>query len=360
MINAVNKIEVIKGHFRSSLQYEVNFRDPKSFNEKLQWLKLFYQNPVLTRCSDKIAAKDYIREKLGRDICIPTLATYRTAAEFRIEELPEKFVLKLNSGSGNMLVCTDKKSFDASAARARIAKWLKPASNRYFCSYEWSYKNIQQGVIVEQLLGDGGKLRDYKFFCFNGEPRCLYTTSRIQGKLHVNYYDLDWNPLPFTREYPSDPVPVPRPDRLEEMISISKILAKDFPFIRVDLYCMESRVFFGELTFYPGNGTGRFDPEKADYDLGEWLTLPDHALFLPDENKPPIQVPRGVIDELLDLTDPLPLPLHPPVDPEKARLIDKIERMQKSHSWRLTAPFRFLRRALFKTPTKQEPTPHLT
>ncbi|CAM3037876.1 ATP-grasp fold amidoligase family protein [Rariglobus hedericola] len=347
----MNKIDVIKAHFRAALRYELNLREPKSYNEKIQWLKLFYQDPLLTRCADKIAVKDHVREKLGRDICIPTLAAYRTVEDFRIEDLPDQFVLKLNSGSGQMLICADKKSFDFDAAHARIATWLEPASNHYFFGHEWAYKNIQPGVIAEQLLGNGEPLRNYKFICFNGEPNCLYTTVQLGGKLYVDFYDFEWNHLPFDLlDYPNSPQPPLRPDKLEEMICISKILAKDFPFVRVDLYCIESRVFFGELTFYPSNGTVSFDPQKADYDLGALLTLPDHAVLLPDENKPPIKVSLDALHELCDLTDHLPPSPHAHVDVEMAHLVDKIERMQKSYSWRLTAPFRFLRRLFYRPP----------
>lgn len=340
----MNKIDVVKEHFRSALHFELNLLDPKSFNEKIQWLKLFYQDPLFTRCADKITAKDYVREKMGRDICIPTLAIYRTVDDFRIEELPNRFILKLNSGSDQMLVCTDKSTFDVKAARDMIVEWLKPETNHYFTSFEWSYKNIQAGVLAEHLLGDGGRLRDYKFFCFHGEPCCLYTTSRPGGTLHMDFYDLDWNHLPYRREYPKDPVRAPRPEGLAEMIDVAKTLSKDFAFVRVDLYCMGSQVFFGELTFYPANGIGQFTPLKTDYELGALLTLPDHALFLPDANMPPIQVPRSAINELFDLFAPLPLTVAAPIDPAIDRLRDKIERMQKSFSWRLTAPLRFLRR----------------
>lgn len=346
----MNVIDYVRTHFSRSVGYELNLRDPRSFNERIQWLKLFYHDPRYPVLADKSRVKDYVRQKLGRDICVPTLAAYTDIQQFRIEDLPDSFVLKLASGSGKNFVCPDKKSLDVAATHALITRWLRPSANHYFYSYEWCYKNIPSCVIAEVMLGDGNKLVDYKFFCTHGKPEMVYATSRTDGKLNVDFFDLEWNHLPFTRQYPNAPTVPRRPEKLAEMAEIACKLAEDFAFVRVDLYCEDSQIFFGELTFYPGNGMGDFKPEKTDFDLAHLVPLPEHALLLADENQPPIKIPREALNCLLDLTDHVARPLPSPPDPELLRLADKIARMQNSLSWRATAPFRFLRRAISKKP----------
>ncbi len=334
----MNQIAFIQEQFRHQTGYALNLRDPRAFNEKLQWFKLFYQHPLLTRCADKITVKDYVREKLGRDICIPTLATYGSAEEFNPDELPVPFVLKLNSGSGQVAICRERASFDLAATRCQLEKWLRPTSNHYFHSFEWSYKDIGSRIIAEPMIGEPSMLTDYKFMCFNGEPRCLFTaTNRTRG-LYIDFFDLDWNHLPFTRLHPNSPAPIPRPEKLPEMLDIARTLAADFPFVRVDLYCQNGKIYFGELTFCPGGGLEPFSPRDWDRQLGDWLALPDHALFTPRRDGPPIAVPREQLDAFLLLVD----------TPGAGAVETKAERMQRSLSWRITAPLRAGRRLISK------------
>ncbi|MDF3059085.1 MAG: glycosyltransferase, partial [Rariglobus sp.] len=297
----MNKLESISTKFLKKVGYSPDLLQPKSFNEKIQWLKLFYQDPLLTRCSDKTAAKEYVREKVGRDICIPTLKTYNQGNELHLDELPAEFILKPNHTSGKTIICRDKAGFDLATAREKLARWLDPSSNRYFVSDEWAYRDIVPHVIAEPLIGNPDTLTDYKFLCYHGEPRCLFTATNRTKELFVDFFDTDWVHLPFQREYRNNPVEPPRPDKLEEMLAIARTLSADFPFVRVDLYCENSRIYFGELTFYPGNGMEPFTPLEWDNKLGEWLTLPEHALISPAPEHPPFKIPREHINAFIEL-----------------------------------------------------------
>ncbi len=338
LFRPVNQIEFIQQQFRHEAGYALNLRNPRSFNEKLQWLNLFYQMPELTSCCDKIKVKEYVRMKLGQDICLPTLAIYCTAEEFNPDVLPEPFVLKLNSGSGEVMFCRSRPSLDRAVITRQLRDWLRPGSNHYFHSFEWGYKDIVPRIRAEPMLAEPATLTDYKFFCFDGEPRCLLAATNRTKKLYVDFFDLDWSHLPFAALHPNSPIAVPRPEKLAEMTEYARALAKGFPFVRVDLYCPEGQIFFGELTFRSGAGMEPFTPREWGEKLGGWLTLPDHALFTPQPGKPSLIVSREQLNAFLLLVD----------SPQTEMVETKAERMQKSFSWRITAPLRADRRLISK------------
>ncbi|CAM2916135.1 ATP-grasp fold amidoligase family protein [Rariglobus hedericola] len=346
-IRALNKISYIQSQFKSSVGFELNLINPKTFCEKIQWLKLFNQDPLVTLCSDKVAVKNYVREKLGRDICIPTLKTFRSVADFNLAEMPPKFVLKLNNGSGAMLFYEGPHSFSEARIKELIEDWLGPTFSYYAQNYEWAYRYIQPTMLVEPLVPGLGKLDDYKFLCFHGEPKLLYVATRISGVLHVDYFDLEWNRLPYRRGS-NAPIPyaVARPEKFAEMCAVARTLSADFSFVRVDLYYHEHQVLFGELTFYPGNGISPFKPDHVEDELGALLHLPEHALLFSEATGRAVEVPREALPALLDMAEPLSVSAGAKTGKVACYWEDKVTRMQTSFSWRVTSPLRFVKRTL--------------
>lgn len=255
---------------------KLNLDNPKSFNEKLQWLKLYDRNPEYTQMVDKYQVRDYIKEKIGEDILVPLLGVYNNFEEINFDLLPNQFVLKPNHTSGDIFICKNKSEIDSKELKKIINKWL---NRQYFWLHrEWPYKNIRPKIICEKYLVDSSneELIDYKLMCFNGEPKCILVASgrhSLTG-LKIDFLDLEWNVLPFKREKPRSNKKIPKPKTFDKMVKIAKILSKDIPFVRVDFYEVNGQLYFGELTFYPGAGFEKFEPADYDYILGNWLKLP--------------------------------------------------------------------------------------
>ena len=261
--------------YRIKMGKKLNIKHPKSFNEKIQWLKLYDRNPAYTTMVDKYKVKRYVSKKIGEEYIIPTLGVWDKFDDIDFCKLPNQFVLKCTHDSGGLVICKDKEKFDVEAARKKINKSLK--NNFFWVGREWPYKNIRPRIIAEQYLEDesGTELKDYKFMCFDGKVRCIFVCSERYSKdgLKVTFFDRDWNKLPFIRHYPSSRKEIQRPAGLGKMIELSEKLSKDIPFVRVDLYESNDTILFGELTFYPGNGLEEFEPEKWDFRLGSWIKL---------------------------------------------------------------------------------------
>jgi hypothetical protein len=302
--------KIVIEQFIARVGYAPNIDSPRSFNEKIQWYKLYYRDPLMTTCADKLAVRDYVRETASERYLIPLIAHYADADEIDFATLPEKFVLKLNCGSTTNLICRDKSQLDIAATREIVRRWLRPESNHYNHFFEWCYKDIPSRVTCETFLeSDTGDLCDYKFVCFNGKVKYLFVASeRATGNLKINFYDTEWTRLPFARGYPPNPIDRSPPQSLGEMIALAEKLAAPFPLVRVDLYEVTGRPFFGELTFYPGNGTEPFSPLEWDYKFGECLSLPasrpltvrtrSRTASTEREEVPPVDIPatkRGVV-----------------------------------------------------------------
>ena len=261
-----------KGNFGKKL----NWDNPQTFNEKLQWLKVYDRNPEYCRMVDKYEVKKYVADLIGEEYIISTLGVWDSFDDIDFDQLPDKFVLKCTHDSGSVVICQNKSSFDVDKAREKLEKKLK--RNMFWWGREWPYKNVKPRILAEQFMeDDSGELRDYKFMCFNGEVRCSFTcTDRFSGKgLHVTFFDKDWNVMPFERSYPSVKEGVPKPLNYEKMLVLAEKLSADIPFVRVDFYEVGGQIYFGELTFFPGNGMEAFQPEEWDYRLGEWIDLPN-------------------------------------------------------------------------------------
>lgn len=255
---------------------KLNLKNPQTFNEKIQWLKLNNRDPFYTQLVDKYEVRDYISKTIGSEYLIPLIGLYNNVEEIDFNALPNQFVLKCTHDSGELIICKDKSKLDIEATKKRINKCIK--RNYYYYGREWPYKNVKPRIICEKYMEEqsGTELKDYKFMCFSGEVKCLFVclNRNTETGLNVDFYDLGWNPLPFERHYKRSGIRLPKPKTFDKMVKFSEILSKGKLFVRVDFYEINGDLYFGELTFFPGSGFEEFTPEKYDYLLGSWLQLP--------------------------------------------------------------------------------------
>ncbi|MEI0510823.1 ATP-grasp fold amidoligase family protein [Brachyspira intermedia] len=270
--------DVIKAQFKHHLSYDLNLDNPTTFNEKIQWLKLYYHDPLITKCSDKYLAREYIADKIGDKYLIPLIEVYDNAEDIDFNVLPNQFVLKINWGSGQNIIVKDKSTLNIEETKNKLKYWMEPANNHYYGSFEWAYKNIKPKIICEKYIEQfDGNLYDYKIFCFNGEPKYVKVNIEHIPVYKECFYDINWNKLELETISSNSILyegNVEKPICFDLMIEIAKKLSKDFVFIRVDFYIIENLLKIGELTFYPSNGMSKFKYKKWDYELGELLTLP--------------------------------------------------------------------------------------
>ncbi len=266
----------LKALFRLSLGYKLDLRDPKTFNEKLQWLKLYNRKEEYTQMVDKVEAKKYVASVIGEEYIIPTLAVYNRAEEIDFDALPNQFVLKCNHDSGGIVICKDKSKLDKKETVRILRKGLK---RYYYWQYrEWPYKNVKRRIIAEQYMTDDGQgLADYKFFCFDGVPKVMYIASGRFSPTGAkfDFYDMDFNLLPFTNAHPNSDNSISRPAEFEKMKELATKLSKGIPQVRIDFYDVNGHLYFGEITFYHMSGIVPFVPEEWDYKLGQLIKLPE-------------------------------------------------------------------------------------
>ncbi len=269
----VTDFEYITTEYKRRTGEEINLKDPQRYSEKLQWLKLFYRNDAMPICSDKLKVRDYIENKGYKHLLNNLIAVYDNGKDINPSELPDRFAMKTNHGSSWNLICTDKNKVNWFWWKRIFNCWLK--RNLYTFGREWNYKHIEPKIIVEEFL-DHSPLVDYKFMCFNGEPKYMQINHDIDGKHYVDFLNIDWEKQGFTyRNYTMSDILVPKPEQFEEMKKIARDLAQDFPYVRVDFYNFEGRIIFGELTFFPGGGFQYPIPVEYDYILGKELQLPE-------------------------------------------------------------------------------------
>lgn len=267
----------LKMKYRLIMGKKLDLDNPKTFNEKLQWLKLHDRKPEYTMMVDKYAVRGYIAEKLGEEYLIPLLGVWDDPDDIDFDALPDKFVLKCNHNSGTgMCICRDKSKLDIEKAKKELRKGLK--QDYYLTGREWPYKNVKRKIVAEKYMVDSNNpddLVDYKFMCFNGRADFSFVCSdRFSEKgLHVTFFDRDWNVMPFERHYPYLKNGFPKPNNYEKMIEFSEKLSHGIPFVRVDFYEIDGKIYFGELTFYPGGGYEEFTPEEWDYKIGNYINL---------------------------------------------------------------------------------------
>ena len=258
---------------------KLDLKNPKLFNEKLQWLKLYNRKPEYTNMVCKYEAKKYIANIVGEKYVIPTLGVWDKFEDIDFDTLPDQFILKCTHDSGGLIICKDKSKLDMEWARNKINKTLK--NDYYITAREWPYKNVKWRIIAESIIEDKktGYLKDYKFFCFDGCVKCLYVTSNrgLEGGLKMDYFDPDWNHLPIKHyKYPNNENDVPQmPPNYKEMINIAEKLSKGIPHLRVDLYNIDGQIYVGELTFFIDAGYGEMKPDEYNRIFGEWIKLPE-------------------------------------------------------------------------------------
>ena len=273
--------EYLEKCFFARLGYELNLDNPRTFNEKLQWLKLYDRDDEYTFLVDKYEAKKIVANKIGYEYVIPTIGVWDYPEEIEFNNLPSQFVLKCshNSGTG-MYICTNKEKINLKKVRAGLTRGIK--EDYYLKGREWPYKNVKRRILAEKFMVDesGVELKDYKIFCFNGEPCYIQVDFGRFTKHERNLYSTDWNYMGFASLYPTNPeYIIPKPVCLDEMLDISKTLSKGIPFMRVDLYVIGKHIYFGEMTLYHGSGFEPFTPFEWDRKLGDLLILPEAKIY---------------------------------------------------------------------------------
>lgn len=267
--------------FLRTFGYPIDWQTPRTLNEKLNWMKRYYRNPLQQTVADKFAVRAWVVRQIGEDYLIPLLKTYARARDIRLNELPDAFVLKVNHGSGQNRIVHRKDTEDEREIRRQFAAWMR--TNHYRASREWPYKGMRPLIVAETLLQkDQGHIpEDYKFHCFAGQVAVVQVDLDRETDHRRNFYDRDWHLQPFiwTEWEENRPLwpngqTVPKPESLDEMIRVAETLSAVFPYVRVDLFECRGRVYFGELTFYHGGGFEQFSPEQYDRLLGDQLCLP--------------------------------------------------------------------------------------
>ena len=279
--NNMDDKKYIEKLFKASMEYPLDLYNPKTFNEKLQWLKLYNRKPEYTTMVDKYKVRDYIAEKIGEEYLIPIIGAWDDPNDIYFDSVPNQFVLKCNHTSGlGMCICKDKSKLDINNVKKELQKGLE--QDYYLTGREWPYKNVPRKIIAEKYMeqenGDG--LRDYKFYCFAGVPKVvgIYQDRNTYKETTGDFFDMDFNWLDFTFNMPNAKVKPYKPSHFEEMIRIAEILSEGIPHVRVDLYLSNDKIYFGELTFFDGSGFDKIEPIGWDYKLGSWIKLPDKII----------------------------------------------------------------------------------
>lgn len=280
-MNWMDDVLYLKIAYRIRMGKKLDLKNPRTFNEKLQWIKIHDRNPIYTELVDKYAVRKHIEEKIGEEYLIPLVGgPWNSFDEIDFDKLPDQFVLKCTHDSGGLVICRDKQELNIQVARKKIERSLK--RNFYWHAREWPYKNVPHRIVAEKYMEDENSARgltDYKFFCFNKKPELIYISQGLEdhATASISFFDLGGHKMPFWR---TDFKPIEGdfilPANFEEMVKIAQKLAEqvESPFVRVDLYSIWGKVYFSEITFAPCSGMIPFEPEEWDGKLGDWIVLP--------------------------------------------------------------------------------------
>lgn len=257
---------------------KLNLRHPVTFQDKLNWLKLYDRNPLYTKLVDKYAVREWVAEIIGKEYLVPLYGVFDSFDDIDFDKLPDKFVLKCTHDSGSVCIVKDKKSMDLPAIREKLERGL--ATKEFYLSREWPYKFVKPRIICEQYLEDASidDAPDYKFFCFGGEPKFVMINSERHSEtgLKTNIRDMEWNLLNARdKDYPNNPLPDPKPALYEKMVALAKVLSKGIPHVRVDFNYVNNHIYFGEMTFFHCGGRKPFIPYEFNVQIGSWLVLPE-------------------------------------------------------------------------------------
>lgn len=265
----------IQMRYRMRMGEWPDLKNPKTYNEKLQWIKLYDRKPEYVTMVDKYDVKEYVAKLIGEEYVIPNIGVWNDFEEIDFDKLPQQFVLKCTHDSGGLVICKDKSKLDIQAAKKKINGSLN--SNYYWHSREWPYKNVKPRIIAEQYMVDesGVELKDYKIFTFNGEPKFIQVDfGRFDGHKR-NLYTTDWEYMDIMNYYPTAPeIQIEKPICLDKMLELSRILSAGIPHLRTDFYVIDGKVYFGELTFFHGSGMKQYVPRSFEKTMGDWMELP--------------------------------------------------------------------------------------
>lgn len=273
---------MIKLQYPIKTGHKLNLKEPKRYTEKIQWYKLNYRTKLITLCADKYAVREYVESKGLGFLLNELYAVYERAEDIDFSKLPDSYAMKANNSSGTNRFVFDNSNVDHESLRADAKGWL--AHKAKSISGEWCYENIEPCIIFEKLLprDENNDLPDYKFFCFNGEPYCLYTMidytdNHANGKL--GFYDMEFNQMPYRRmDFAPITKKLDKPKNFDKMVEYARILSKDFPHVRVDFYNIDGQIVFGELTFHNASGYTVFEPDEFDFIMGEKFILPPKTI----------------------------------------------------------------------------------
>ncbi|MBR7552553.1 ATP-grasp fold amidoligase family protein [Allobacillus sp. GCM10007491] len=275
--NFISDERLIRKKFKNRLGRDLQLDNPVKFNDKLQWLKLNWYDPLATKCADKYEVREFVSETIGEEYLNELYGVYESVDEIDIDKLPNSFVLKGTHGSGYNVICKDKNKMNWDEEFKKMRRWLR--LNYFWKVRQWVYKDIKPRIVCEKFIEqeEGAELRDYRFFCFNGNPKFITVDFSITNKKNTrrNLYDLDWNLMEQEIAYPRElNLKVDKPDKLDKMIELSKKLSANFPHARVDFYYIDNRIIFGEITFFHQGGMGKIKPLEFEDEMGSWLKLP--------------------------------------------------------------------------------------
>ena len=252
----------------------LNINHPKTYNEKIQWLKIYDRNPLYTLLVDKYLVKDWVAHTIGPEYVIPLIAKYDSPDDIDLQELPNQFVLKCNHDSGSVIICKDKSTFDLESAKRKLDRCLSTDTSGFFG--EWAYRNVPRCIIAEPFLKDDGNddLMDYKFFCFDGSPKIMYMSRDHAENVTTDFYDMAFTHLPIRMQAPPSLIPPSKPEQFEKMKELASLLSRGIPHVRVDFYVVKEHVYFGEMTFYHCGGMVTVQPREWNIRMGDMINLP--------------------------------------------------------------------------------------
>ena len=268
--------QMIQFQYWLKLKRKLDLDNPKRYTEKIQWYKLNYRNENMPVCVDKLHVRDYITNKGLEDCLVKLYAVFDRPEDINLDSLPDKFILKTTNGSGTNIICKDKSTLNLEEVIKKVRGFLKQSSAS--AGREWPYEQVIPKIIVEELLEDpaspDGSINDYKFLCFSGNPE--YVVLDVDRYTHHkrNIYDTSWNDLHVESDCPCSEKAYEKPSTLDRMLEISKVLCEDFPAVRVDLYSIQGKIYFGELTFFPWSGYVQYTPDEFDFEMGKKFSLP--------------------------------------------------------------------------------------
>lgn len=277
MLNWLPDKAFLEAAFRARFGRKLDLKNPKTFNEKLQWMKLYNRKPEYTMMVDKYLVREYVQEKLGEEYLIPLLGVWDDPDKIDFDNLPMQFVLKCNHNSGlGMCICKDKNNLDIAQVKNELRKGIE--QDYYLTGREWPYKNVPRRIIAEKYMVDesGYELKDYKYYCFDGKVKIVMINSdRMSSEeTKANYFDENYQPLDFVWGYENAKIPPTKPEKFEEMKCLAERLSEGIPHVRIDFYQTPHGIFFGEMTFFDGCGFDAIEPIEWDYKIGSWINLP--------------------------------------------------------------------------------------